>query len=153
MSKAHFKTSGFMAKKTMGWREWVGLPDLGVHHIKVKVDTGARTSALHAEDIEVFTYKGQKRVRFTVYPEQGSRRRKSVCEADLLEKRKVRSSVGHETDRPVIVTTLRVGVETWPIELTLVNRDIMGFRMLLRRTAIRHGFLVDPARSFLCVKK
>lgn len=140
-------------KPVMGWREWVALPELNVAKIKVKVDSGARTSTLHAEEIIYFTRSGMKKVRFIIYPFQGSKRGKIEAEADLVEERMVRSSVGHETSRPVILTLLQVGEEHWPIEITLVNRDIMGFRMLLGRTAIRHGFLIDPGHSFIQSRK
>lgn len=137
-------------KQVIGWREWVSLPDLQIDAIKVKVDSGARTSALHAEDIEFIKKKGRKRVRFKIYPEQKSKCKEVIAEADLVDQRSVRSSIGHETERPVILTRLRVGDQDWPIELTLVNRDVMGFRMLLGRQAIRdQGFLIDPKKSFL----
>lgn len=125
------------------------LPDLGVSKIKVKVDTGARTSALHAEDIRIFRRRGQGKVIFTIYPFQRSRRGALEVEADLVEKRVVRSSVGVETHRPVIRTHLELAGHCRLIEVTLVNRDIMGFRMLLGRQALRENFLVDPGHSFL----
>ncbi len=138
-----------MEKVCLGWREWVALPDLGVKRIKVKVDTGARTSALHAEDIRVFRRRGQPKVSFTLYPFQRSRRGAVHVEADLVEKRVVRSSVGVETQRPVIRTHLELAGHRRLIEVTLVNRDIMGFRMLLGREAIKGCYLVDPGHSFL----
>lgn len=125
------------------------IPGLSRHPMKVKVDTGARTSALHAENV-VIKKKGKKEVvEFTVLPHQDSRKDKVVCEADLIEMRRVKSSTGHVTKRPVVVVEVKLGGKAWPIELTLVNRDIMGFRMLLGRQAIRQGFLVDPGASFL----
>lgn len=141
------------AKPTLGWREWVQMLDFGPAKIKAKIDTGARTSAIHAEDIVIFRRKGKRMVRFRLYPVQRSREKALLVETELLEKRKVRSSVGHETNRPVIVVHLTIGQFSWPIELTLVNRDIMGFRMLIGRQAIRKRFLVDPGRSFLIGKK
>lgn len=134
----------------IGWREWLLIPDLSRHPIKVKVDTGARTSALHAEDV-VIKKQGRKQiVEFTVLPHQDTRKDRVVCEAELIELRSVKSSTGHVTKRPVVVVEVELGGRRWPIELTLVNRDIMGFRMLLGRQAVRdEGFLVDPGASFL----
>lgn len=140
-------------KPILGWREWVELLDLGPTRIKAKIDTGAKTSAVHAEDIVVFKRKGKRRVRFRLYPLQRSREGAVWVEADLLEKRKVRSSVGHETQRPVVLAQVGFGERQLSIELSLINRDIMGFRMLIGRQAIRDLFLVDPGRSFLIGKK
>ncbi|XSG82934.1 MAG: ATP-dependent zinc protease [Methyloligella sp. ZOD6] len=133
----------------IGWREWVGLPDLGVAAIKAKIDTGARTSAIHAWKIEPFQRGGQVWLRFELHPEQRSKAGAITCEAPAADRRQVRSSGGHVTKRYVIKTTLALGTEMWPIELTLINRDEMGFRMLLGRTALKNGVLIDPARSFL----
>ncbi|MBX3021201.1 MAG: RimK/LysX family protein [Bdellovibrionales bacterium] len=134
--------------KKIGWREWVGLPDLGIEAIKVKVDTGARTCALHATKIKYLRIGEERWVSFVVTtqlnPHHGVRTR-----ARLIEKRRVKSSLGHSTLRPVIMTSLKLGEETWPVEVTLVNRDPMGFRMLLGRQALKGRFLVHPARSFL----
>jgi hypothetical protein len=137
-------------KRVLGWREWVGLPELHVKALKVKVDTGARTSALHAEDIVILRNKrtGEKSVRFTMYHRK-SRSKPIVAKAPLVGFRKIKSSVGEITERPVIRTILRVDSEEWMIEITLINRDIMGYRMLLGRSAIQHGFVIDPARSYL----
>ena len=132
----------------MGWREWVALPDLGVEAVKAKVDTGARSSSLHAFDIETFQKKGREMVRFSIHPLQRSAKNSITAEAEVLEYRTVRSSGGHETDRPVIVTPVRFLDQIWEIELTLATRDAMGFRMLLGREAVRDRFLVDPGRSF-----
>jgi hypothetical protein len=133
----------------IGWREWVALPALGITEIKAKIDTGARSSALHAFDVEMYQDQGQRMVRFKVHPLQ----RDSICvvtaEVPLLEQRVVRDSGGHSQLRPVIETPVQLNGQTWPIELTLTNRDVMGFRMLLGRQAIRHRFLVDSGRSYL----
>ncbi len=133
----------------IGWREWAALPDLGVPAIKAKVDTGARTSSLHAWDTVVFEEEGTRRVRFVLHPVQRSMRHTVECVADLADVREVRNSGGGSEPRPVIVTTLRLGGHLWPIEITLTRRDEMGFRMLLGRQAIRGRFVVDPGRSFL----
>lgn len=133
----------------VGWREWVKLPDFGVAAIKVKMDSGARSSALHAFNIEPFNRDGRDWVRFEVHPIQRNNRIVVVAEAPLLEYRTVRSSGGHETRRPVVETSVILNGVTWPIELTLASRDAMGFRMLLGRQAIRGRFLVHAGRSFL----
>lgn len=140
-------------RKIVGWREWVAFPDFAVERMKVKVDSGARTSALHAENIEIIGRGRRAKVHFDLFPKQGSKVGAKRVVAPYLGQRMVRSSVGHETLRPVIRTTLQIDSEHWPIEVTLVNRDIMGFRMLLGRTALRHGFLIDPASSYLHSKK
>lgn len=132
----------------IGWREWVALPELGIPWIKAKVDTGARTSALHAYEIEYFRRRGERWTRFTVHPLQRDLLETIVVEAPVLEERIVRSSLGHPTIRPVIVTELAFAARRWPIEITLVSRDQMGFRMLLGRQAIRNRLLVDPGSSY-----
>lgn len=133
----------------IGWREWVTLPELSIAAIKAKIDTGARSSALHAFEIETFQQKGQTIVRFLIHPQQRSIRQTIRAEAVLLDYRHVRNSGGQAELRPVIQTTVALGDQHWPIELTLTNRDVMGFRMLLGRQAIRGHFLVDAGRSFL----
>jgi hypothetical protein len=132
----------------IGWREWVELPDLGIAAIKAKVDTGARSSSLHAYDVEVIDRHGVAFVRFKVRPVQRSDDDVVVTEARLLEYRTVRSSSGRATKRPVIVTDVMLLGQRWPVELTLANRDEMGFRMLLGRQAIRRRFMVDAGRSY-----
>lgn len=132
-----------------GWREWVELPGLGLRHIKAKIDTGARTSALHATHVEPFVENGVRRVRFTVYPHQRDDDIAVVCEANVVDKRKVRSSGGHETRRWVIETTLRIGDLEWPAEITLAARNDMKFRMLIGRTAMHGVATVDPSRSYV----
>ncbi|MBS1269942.1 MAG: hypothetical protein MAG794_00894 [Gammaproteobacteria bacterium] len=134
--------------KILGWREWVSLPDLDVHRIKCKVDTGARSSALHTYFIERFHDKGAPRVRFGVHPKQSSSEFKIICEADVLDEWDVTDSGGHRERRIAISTTLEVGPDAWPIEITLADRDSMKFRMLLGRSAIGGGYLVNPAISF-----
>lgn len=132
----------------IGWREWVSLPELGVARIKVKVDTGARSSSLHAYDIEFLERKGEQLVRFKVHPFQRDSHTVIQGEAPLLEVRGVRNSGGKLEHRPVIVTQVELMGESWPIELSLTRRDVMGFRMLLGRQAVRGRFTVDPSRSY-----
>lgn len=133
----------------IGWREWVGLPELDISRIKVKVDTGARSSSLHAFDIEVFSRGRRDYVRFTAHPVQREMRTTVHCVAELHEHRHVKSSSGHREYRPIIRTLVQLGGQSWPIDLTLTTRDAMGFRMLLGREAIRRRFVVDPGRSYL----
>lgn len=133
----------------IGWREWLSLPDLNIPGIKAKIDTGARSSALHAFDIEVIEQETQKFVHFKVHPHQHNSADVIVAKAELLDMRSVRDSGGHEQLRPVIGTTVLLGKYQWPIELTLTNRDVMGFRMLLGRQAVRQRFLIDSSKSYL----
>ena len=132
----------------IGWREWVALPELGISWTKAKVDTGARSSALHAFDLVRLERGGREFVRFQVHPVQRSTQETVVAEAEVIEYRRVTSSGGHHSLRPVILTTLEILGQKWTIELTLAARDAMGFRMLLGREAIRGRFLVDPSRSY-----
>lgn len=133
----------------IGWREYLTLPDLGITQVKAKIDTGARSSALHAFDVETFHSFGKHMVRFKVHPYQRDSQRTVTATAELVEQREVRNSGGQTQLRPVIQTTLELNGDRWLIELTLTNRDVMGFRMLLGRQAVRKRFLVDAGRSFL----
>jgi hypothetical protein len=134
-------------RSTVGWREWVGLPDLGIPWVKAKVDTGARSSSLHAWDVRVDEATGQ--VRFAVHPFQHDDVLTIPVRAHLVGMRDVRSSNGDVERRPAIVTTAAIAGEVVPIELTLTNRDDMGFRMLLGRSARERRVLGDAGRSFL----
>lgn len=138
---------------TIGWREWLALPELAINGIKAKVDTGARSSALHAFEIERFDRGGRQMVRFRVHPWQHDIEQTVQAEAEMIGQRLVRNSGGLETLRPVIVTSARLFGQCWPIEVTLIGRDAMGFRMLLGREAVRRRFLVDASRSFLAGKR
>lgn len=138
---------------TLGWREWVGLPQLGLPSIKAKVDTGARTSTLHAFEVKPFVENGSHKVEFKIHPQQKNTERVIVCFADIVDQRPVTDSGGHREQRWVISTPLSIGPYTWPIEITLTSRNSMMFRMLLGRTAMRGLAVVNPAKSYLLGKK
>lgn len=135
--------------RMLGWREWLNLPELGLTDIKAKVDTGARTSALHAYDIEPFEEGGAERVRFKVHPQHRSDDLVVECVAEVYDHRPITNSGGQTEERYVIETAVALGGERWPIELTLTTRSDMRFRMLLGREAVRGRMLVDPGRSYL----
>lgn len=138
--------------KIIGWREWVCLPDLGISNIKAKVDTGARTSSLHAFDMKIYKRGESQFVKFFVHPEQRSSQNEIACRAKIIEFRKIKSSNGHIELRPVILTSVKLFDEIWDIEVTLTNRDEMGFRMLLGRESVRKRFLIDSGKSY-CGKR
>ena len=139
--------------KVIGWREWVSLPSLEINRIKAKVDTGARTSSLHAFDLVFYERSGKEFVKFKVHPDQEDSKKAVRCKARVLEYRKVKSSNGQVQLRPVILTPIKLLNEVWDIEVTLTNRDEMGFRMLLGRAGIKKKFLVDAAKSYYGNKK
>ena len=132
----------------IGWREWVSLPALGIDFIKAKIDTGARTSALHTFELEVAHEAGRKIARFGVHPFQRDTETVTWCDAPVVDERSVRDSGGHREWRFVIETPVRMANREWPIEITLTARDTMLFRMLVGRTAMR-SIRVDPLASFL----
>jgi hypothetical protein len=132
----------------IGWREWVSLPELGIRHIKAKIDTGARSSSLHAFDITPFTRDDMPMVGFSVHPVQRREKFTVQCEAPVHDIRSVRSSSGEARDRFVIQTPVMWLGEKWNAELTLADRTEMGFRMLIGREAVRGRMLVDPGRSY-----
>jgi hypothetical protein len=132
----------------IGWREWIELPDLNIRRIKAKIDTGARSSAIHVFDLEEFVKDKSAWIRFKLHPRQRKVVPVHSCEAKILDYREIRSSSGITTRRPVIETTLKILGLNLNIELSLANRDQMGFRMLLGRQAFRQYFLVDPSKSY-----
>lgn len=132
----------------LGWEEWLALPDLGLAAIKAKIDTGARTSALHAFSVEPFGPANRPKVRFGVHPVPGRDDVAIMCTADVVDRREVTSSNGERELRYVITSRVSMGDRTWPIEITLANRENMAYRMLLGRQAIQEDMIVDPAASF-----
>src|SRR5579872_1959316 len=124
-----------------GWREWISLPELNIPRIKTKIDTGARTSALHAFHLELFEENNMHKVRFFIHPFQRKKKPNIECVANLKEMRWVMDSGGHREERPVIETLFSIGEYGWPIEITLTSRDDMRFRMLLGRTAMLRKIL------------
>lgn len=133
----------------VGWREWLSLPELGIQAIKAKVDTGARTSALHAFFVEPFTKNNEQWVHFSIHPEQHNTEHVIECESPVLDQRMVTDSGGHTEHRFVIETLIRLGQKSWKAEMTLTDRDSMKFRMLLGRTALSNEFYVDPSASYV----
>jgi hypothetical protein len=138
-----------VSQPCLGWREWVALPALGIARLECKVDTGARTSALHAFYVEPFKRDGRKWVRFGLHPMAGSEDPEIHCEAPVSDRRVVSDSGGHRTRRYVITTDVVIGTRRHSIEITLTNRDSMRFRMLLGRTALAYGYLVEPSAAHL----
>jgi len=134
---------------TVGWREWLALPELGLPHIKAKIDTGARTSCLHAFSVEPFTNEGAPWVRFGIHPHQDDLDTEIYCEAKVTDQREVTDSGGHKELRYVITTPVALGTVHKSIEITLTNRDTMKFRMLLGRTAMEDSIIVNPSASHL----
>lgn len=137
----------------LGWREWVSLPDLGLTAIKAKIDTGARTSTIHAFSLQTYDEDGVERVEFQVHPVQKDTDTVVTCRADVVDRRVVSDSGGHKEERVIIRTQLVIGDREWPIEATLTARDNMLFRMLIGRTAINGRATVNPAKSYLVGKK
>lgn len=143
--------SGSLA--AVGWREWLSLPELKIDQIKAKVDTGARTSALHAFFVNPFQRDGIEWVKFGIHPLQNDSEFAIECEMPVKDRRIVTDSGGHREERYIIETALKLGDYEWLAELTLTNRDSMKFRMLLGRTALDSRFQVNPAESYIIGKK
>ncbi|MBA6408872.1 ATP-dependent zinc protease [Pseudoalteromonas sp. 5Ae-yellow] len=141
------------AKITVGWREWLSLPELGINDVKAKIDTGARTSCIHAINIEEYEVDSEKWVKFTAQPLQDDEQTQVTCKAKVKKMKYVTSSSGQKELRYFIETTLHAGEHSWPIELTLTSRATMKFRMLLGRTAMENRIVVDPALSQLLGRK
>lgn len=138
-----------LPKLTLGWREWVALPDLGLPAIKAKIDSGAKTSALHAYHTEQYQVDGINMVKFFIHPIQKNYKFHVECHAPIIDHRDVSDSGGHREMRFVIESNILIGNATWPIELTLTNRDTMRFRMLLGRRAMENRVVIDPATCYL----
>jgi len=137
---------------SIGWREWVRLPDLALPWMKAKVDTGARTSCLHAFSLEPFEKNQERWIRFGIHPHQHDSKTEVYCEAPIADERIVTDSGGHQEQRYVVRTPLELGGKKWLIEITLTNRDNMRFRMLLGRTAMTGKVIIDPKASYLMGK-
>lgn len=133
----------------LGWREWCNLPELGIPAIKAKIDTGAKTSALHAFKVERFEQNNQAFVRFSVHPVQKNETVQIECIAPIKDERVISDSGGHKEIRYIIETQIVIGNKSWPIEMSLTNRDCMRFRMLLGRRAMKDLAIVDPTASYL----
>ncbi|MEZ5431538.1 MAG: RimK/LysX family protein [Verrucomicrobiales bacterium] len=147
---SEFANDGPDVLPVLGWREWLALPELKIRHIKAKVDTGARSSALHTHWQKVYTAEnGTARVRFGLRPFRTRPEFEVACDVPVIDVRVVKDSGGHAEKRPFIQTTVRLGSWSWPAEMSLTNRETMLFRMLLGRSALSGRFLVDPARSYL----
>lgn len=136
----------------IGWREWVSLPELQIPLIKAKVDTGARTSALHAFALKTFELEGKQKISFDIHPFQHNTEVIVTCTADIIDKRCVTDSGGHQEERYVIATDMVIGENCYKIEVTLTERENMLFRMLLGRSALSRRFIVNPARSFITTR-
>lgn len=135
-------------KMIVGSEEWCSFPALGVPAIKARIDSGAKTSSIHAFNIQRFKRNGDPWVSFEVHPLQNNRRVSIRCERPIADKRSVKSSSGIAETRYVIEATIKMGKESWDVQLTLANRDSMGYRMLLGREAMSGRILVDPSLSF-----
>lgn len=138
--------------RIIGWREWVALPSLGITRIKAKLDTGARTSALHALRSDRYTERGAPHVRLHVQTRQRAGEQVLVIETAIIDERTVSDSSGRRERRIVVASDLALGEQRWPIELTITNRDTLRFRMLLGRSAMQGHLIVDPDRSYVLGK-
>jgi len=146
-------SNGSEEQTVLGWREWVSLPDLGIETIKAKIDTGARTSALHAHFLEPYDKNGEPWIHFKVHPFQQNLEVDCECHAKVVDYRKVTDSGGHTEHRYVIHSTLVLGKTSFITEFTLTNRESMQFRMLLGRNSLAKHYVVDSGKSFLLKRK
>lgn len=150
------RATGVAGKKAapplVGWREWVGLPELGAPRIKAKIDTGAKTSAIHAFRVQVVKRGGVEYAEFYLHPNQQRKKPEIFCSAPVIDRRSIKSSSGQVEKRLIIRTRLSIGGREFPIDLSLANRDSMGFRLLLGRDVLRKKFLINPGASFLLGK-
>ena len=137
----------------IGWREWVSLPDFCDSPIKAKVDTGAKTSSLHAPGLLLIEDDDRTLAQFEIHPDHGSTAGKALVVAPVVDFKTIRSSSGHTERRPVVMTKAEIGDRIMEIELTLTSREAMGFRMLLGRRVLEDRFWVDPSRSFLLTRR
>lgn len=135
-------------RRLAGWREWVSLPELGIPQVRAKLDTGARTSALHAFQLEYWDGSAASQVRFSLHTDPASDEIVS-CTAEVIDERWVTDSGGRRERRPVIRSMLMLGGEAWPIEITLTDRETLSHRMLIGRTAMQGRLLVDPNATYL----
>jgi len=149
VSTSSTRAEGVGESALIGWREWVAFPEWGVAAVKAKIDTGARTSALHAYDLEEFERDGKPWARFVIHPWQRNDEDAQVVESVLVGQRQVTSSSGTKSLRPVVRALIDVAGSPHEIEITLTRRDEMGFRMLLGRKAMAGRYLVDPSRSYV----
>lgn len=140
-------------KLIAGWREWAELPDLGIDQIKVKIDTGAKTSSLHAFQLSTVQHTGREFVKFDIHPLQDNDSVVYTCVSPIVDRRWITSSTGHRQRRIIIETRLKIGEYSSIVQLSLANRDEMGFRMLIGRAALKKEVLVNPAHSFLLSHK
>jgi len=137
----------------IGWRESIALPTLGLSTVLAKIDTGARTSALHVADIEQYLKRGVRRVRFTSYDLRNGRHVPVRCDLPVVDQRMVSDSSGHRQSRLVVESEICFGEFSWPIQLTLADRSLMKYQMLVGRSALPRGIQINPNRSYLTRKK
>ncbi|MBL1142643.1 MAG: ATP-dependent zinc protease [Proteobacteria bacterium] len=140
-------------KQTIGWKEWLALPELGIPAIKAKIDTGARTSSLHTYQLERFSKNGKDLVRFDIHPLQKRSDISVGCESEVIDVRIVKDSGGHEEERFFIKTPVQLNDKSWDIEISLTNRENMLFRMLLGRTGLTSGHLLVDSSIHYALSK
>lgn len=139
-----------MSKKlTIGSIESCDLPDLGIEQLQIRVDTGAKTSSLHVDNLQKFTQSGKTWVRFDIHPDAYDVDKVIACKAALHDMRSIKSSNGQSETRYVIKTPIQLGKRSWPIEITLTNRSDMSYLMLFGREGMGDKVLVDPSKTFL----